>query len=1009
MRRIECKKTRKEGNILNTELGKWAVVDIETSGINPLDDSIIDVGFLQFDGTKLIRKYSSLVRFPMSPLHHDNYSQFIQKLTGITQKMLRHSPIWEEVLPEIQSLVDHRILAHNSDFEESFLSDWLKMRPESFEEGEKAETSFEDSLYFLALTHPHKTSLNLESFIEEYGIREAELHRGYEDALDLLKIVLLTICRIRKSPIDYQCVRDRLSKNHLNQWWYSKLYNSSEDDIYTLAEEIGLDIEKHLISYSEYQIGRNDFSPLLDESMPNEVGEPNRPSSDFTASNIKSILENEQNIQRVLPNYRFRKGQLDLSIRVGQSLKSNTHAIIQAPTGTGKTLGYLLPTTLFAMETKNPVLVATGTKALQEQAMTKDIPQLKKILGDQNVKFSHLVGSSNHLCELLYRHEVQSENLLSEIMSFEEKFTLAYFDMLFQHNSVSQYEQKKLRADIPFVLKKKFPLLADKDQTYATDYRSCSGRNCPYKNDCSFIEGIKEAKDADVIIGNHSLMYSWPKSIPRPQHIIIDEAHKIENETTNACTLRVGKLDLDKISLALKNMTGVGALFYLLSQNEKSPGESTEEIKKIRDKLLTKYEIINDHLNPLDDLCEKYFKKLPRYTSLYWNEVPFNIRTIDKDLIGKRILNHLESIDNILASTTQFLLPYASRWESKDFKDESMITAWTKFESFYSHFSDTSLALRELLNTESSDPVTPWSKSVRYHEEHGYELISSPVNVGKVIHQHLLDNSSSVVFTSATLGNAYGDHGVKGVEWSTGYLYLENERRFKNGLFLPPLFNYKKQTKVYFCDDVPNLYDQKFVSDVISRTFKVVKEIGGRSLFLFSAKIRFEKARELLLERFDGELPVYIQGMGSNVVEEFRNAKNGILLGMESFGEGIDIPGDSLQFIFIDKIPDLRMDQVINDRRDFYETNIGNEFTDYYLGHRTRSLHQKLGRLIRRESDFGGIIVVDSRIKKWKGRTIEKLYRLMEPYQINRLPLETACDEVISFIKQQPKSEANLV
>ena len=187
----------------------------------------------------------------------------------------------------------------------------------------------------------------------------------------------------------------------------------------------------------------------------------------------------------------------------------------------------------------------------------------------------------------------------------------------------------------------------------------------------------------------------------------------------------------------------------------------------------------------------------------------------------------------------------------------------------------------------------------------------------------------------------------------------------------------------------------------MTKTIKVVEQIGGRSLFLFSAKTRFEKAREFLLEKFEGILPIFIQGMGNNIVEDFKNAGNAILLGMESLGEGIDIPGESLQFIFIDKIPDLRMDQVINDRRDFYEQSIGNEFTDYYLGHRTRSLHQKLGRLIRREDDFGGVIVVDSRIKKWKGRTLEKLYRLMEPYEINRAPLEVACNEVISFIESK--------
>ena len=122
--------------------------------------------------------------------------------------------------------------------------------------------------------------------------------------------------------------------------------------------------------------------------------------------------------------------------------------------------------------------------------------------------------------------------------------------------------------------------MAEKDHTWATDYRSCSGRNCPYKNECSYVEGIREAKDADIIIGNHALMYSWPKSIPRPNHIIIDEAHKIENETTSACSISIEKNDLEKVGNALKNMTGLGALFYLLAKNEQNPGESTPLLRR---------------------------------------------------------------------------------------------------------------------------------------------------------------------------------------------------------------------------------------------------------------------------------------------------------------------------------------------------------------------------------------------------------------------------------------------
>ena len=101
------------------------------------------------------------------------------------------------------------------------------------------------------------------------------------------------------------------------------------------------------------------------------------------------------------------------------------------------------------------------------------------------------------------------------------------------------------------------------------------------------------------------------------------------------------------------------------------------------------------------------------------------------------------------------------------------------------------------------------------------------------------------------------------------------------------------------------------------------------------------------------------------------SSRNGVIR------EGIDIPGESLQFIFIDKIPDLRMDLVINDRREFFDKNIGNEFSDYYLANRTRALHQKLGRLLRRDNDFGGVIITDGRAKRWKGNTMEKFNKQM--------------------------------
>ena len=231
----------------------------------------------------------------------------------------------------------------------------------------------------------------------------------------------------------------------------------------------------------------------------------------------------------------------------------------------------------------------------------------------------------------------------------------------------------------------------------------------------------------------------------------------------------------------------------------------------------------------------------------------------------------------------------------------------------------------------------------------------------------------------------------------TGYTYLPSEKRFKTGLFLDAVYDYKNNSQVYLCADTRNLSDPMFVPDLMKEVIPLVTELGGRTLFLFSSRVRFEAASDILLRECDGKIPVFVQGLGKNVVDEFKAETSAILIGMESFGEGIDIPGDKLQFIVVDKIPDVRQDLVIQKRRDFFEFKFGNEFNDYFLAHRTRALHQKFGRLLRTEKDHGAILLVDNRVKRWKGNTLRTFQKLMEPYQINSLPLRDACGKIREY------------
>ena len=951
-------------------LGKWALIDIETTGVDPHHDQIIDLGFLQFTGSKLVKTYSSLVHY------QGNISQFVQKLTGISGPMLNKAPLWRETEAALGELQDHQLLAHHARFEESFLNKFFES-PEG-----RSLVEFQDSLLFLGLLFPERTSLNLESFITDFNINDRESHRGFQDALDLLKVLLVACALCHKRP-EYKKRKDLLAslqaKYKLHEIWYFKLLNLAEEELAEIAESVEFDLWKQVAG-------------LIPSEGQAEADHPLNTACDlqFSGENVKAIWRNKK-LPQIFAGHDYRKEQEELSLRVGQSFKNGVHAMIQAPTGTGKTLGYLLPASLLALAEKRQILVATGTKALQHQIINKDLPILKKILDldGKQLKVRSLVGSQNHFCELLYRRDLQ-EDLLMETRPFSQRYAWAAMDMVFGLNDLLNLELKK--GDTAYVLKKMNRDLEVLEKNISVDFRACIGKKCPYQESCTYLNGIRQAREADIIVGNHALMFNWPKGLARPGHIVVDEAHKLEKETSAAFALELQERDFSDLTRSLEQQQGISALIYLLSHQDQTP-ETQTLIERIRTEVKAHTKALQNHIDPFRDTCEQYFKRRPHYTSLYWNEAPMLRQDQLKDELSQAIFNHLESFCFIFKALYELVSPYGQLYSAQDFHQENTLMALSKFESFYATLETYYQCLQQALQESSK-----YASSFSYHEEYGFALQSVPVDVGEIVHDQLLQGPECVVFTSATLGNGSGDFATQGVEWPLGHTYLESHRRYRSGLFLKPVYDYKNNTKVFLCDDVPTMSHPDFVPTILEPVMNLIKNLAGRSLLLFSAKVRFELAREVLLEKMSHEFPLFVQGMGNNIIEEYQKSPQGILLGMESFGEGIDLPGESLQFVFIDKIPDLRQDFVIQRRRDFFEQSFGNEFTDYFLAHRARSLTQKLGRLLRRKQDIGAAIIVDGRIKRWKGRTIGQFMKLMEPYKINRSPLHQACDQAYEFL-----------
>lgn len=943
-------------------LGFWAVIDIETTGVNAATDEIIDLGFLQFEGTKLVRSYTSLVRC------ENAVSSFITKLTGISTDMLKKAPLWAQVEPDLLSLESHALLAHNAKFEESFLKRYFDRLPAA-----NGRESYQDSLFYLALLYPEASTLNLEYFISLLGIAEKEEHRGLADSRDLLKALLVATYSTHKDR-EFRFKLQEVFQEFPSEFWYKHFFALSEEDLVSIGEQIDFPLEET-------------FNRNVEKSKAPKEKEFSSGSFEksFSGPNIQNILRAEKEINKILPHYKYRAAQEALALRVGQAFKNRVHALIQAPTGTGKTMGYLLPSMLFSLSEKESCLVATGTKTLQDQALAKDVPQMKRLLGlSEETKVVRLVGSNNHLCELLFREENEEASFL---VPLGETFTKAYFEMLFFYNSRVPYIRKLTREQIPFILKKLVEELSERETALAVDYRACVGQNCPFVNQCSYMQGLREAKEAKLIVGNHALMLNWPRSFPRPQYIIVDEAHRLEHEATKAYSVEVTGRHFESF---MKNMPqGMGALVYLLS-NMEDEFAVEDTITRVREETQFNLKMMRDHLESLPSVVESYFKKLPNFNPAYSNELPFPKKTELKDPLAAAILNHVESIHFILTNLYALYMPFISRWENKDLKGESQkLKAWAVFETNFGVLEKLTGAFKHYLELPND-----WSTVLCYAENDGYRIESSPIDVGKKIHDELLMMSTSVVFTSATLGNASGDTGVQGVEWMTGYTYLPAEKRFKTGLYLDAVYDYKNNSKVYLCPDTRNISDPLFVPDLLREVNPLISRLGGRSLLLFSSRLRFEQAVDIMLREFEGKIPVFVQGLGKSVVEEFKREESAILIGMESFGEGIDIPGEKLQFIVVDKIPDVRQDLVIQKRRDFFEFKFGNEFNDYFLAHRTRSLHQKFGRLLRSENDHGAILLVDNRVKRWKGGTLRTFQKLMEPYQIISSNLHEACGEI---------------
>jgi ATP-dependent DNA helicase DinG len=647
------------------------------------------------------------------------------------------------------------------------------------------------------------------------------------------------------------------------------------------------------------------------------------------------------------PAYEFRRGQLQMAEAVERALEERRHLIVEAGTGTGKTLAYLLP----VLRSGKRVIISTGTKNLQEQLFYKDVPFLEQALygasdsarqapgssspradtdGAGRLSVCYMKGRNNYLCrKKLY--DLTDQPVLSGLQEIEQYQAVAAWE-----KTTSTGDRAEL-AELPetSVIWHKLDARAD----------ACTGQKCSQFDRCFITEMRRKAMESDIIIVNHHLFFADlaiklqadgaadAGILPEVGAVIFDEAHELEDVAGNYFGISVGNLRVEDLARDVE---------ILLQQNRiLSPS-------------------LSGALGSLRERSQLFFSLLPP------GEGRFAFET------RREFLE--ENGDEFLA-LNQAMTRLAGELENLPQKPEEIF-------NFVRRAQELQMQLGFAMEAEDRNtvfwierrgrPTPPQARGATGREKTAPQgrqnvfLQATPIDVGPILRECLWSKLDCAVLTSATL--AVGE----GFDYIRNRLGLEHARE----AILPSHFDYQSQALLYVPPDLPDPRTPQFAAQAGERIRKLLEITRGRAFVLFTSYAQMNQIYQQLLGILD--YPMLKQGDApkSALLEEFRLTPNAVLFATSSFWQGVDVQGDQLSCVIIDRLPfAVPSDPVVAARVKAIDAGGGNAFFDYQVPSAVITLKQGFGRLIRSLHDRGLLCLLDNRIlKKQYGRTfIESL------------------------------------
>ena len=607
------------------------------------------------------------------------------------------------------------------------------------------------------------------------------------------------------------------------------------------------------------------------------------------------------------PAYEFRRGQLQMAQAVEEALDEKRHLIVEAGTGTGKTLAYLLP----VIRSGKRVIISTGTKNLQEQLFNKDVPFLEQALfpnGEGRLNVCYMKGRNNYLCKKKL-YDLTDQPVLSGLEEIEHYRAIAAWE------KTTQTGDRAELAELPEASGLWHKLDARSD--------TCLGQKCSAFETCFITEMHRKAMESDIIIVNHHLFFAdlgikqqaedAPDVgiLPDCGAVIFDEAHELEDVAGSYFGITLSNVRIEELARDVEAS---------LQRNKMYTAGLSGAIKSLRER------------------AQFFFSVLPPGEGRFAFE---NRREF------------LEENGEEFIALNQCLHRIGAELENLPQKPEEIYNFLRRAQEIQAHLSF-------LLENDNPNTVFWIERRRGGRERHNVFLQATPIDVGPILRECLWSKLETAVLTSATL--AVGG----GFEYMRGRLGLEHARE----VVLPSHFDYESQALFYVPPDLPDPRTPQFAAKAADRIRRLLEITRGRAFVLFTSYAQMNEVYQRLLGEL--EFPMLLQGDApkSALLEEFRLTPNAVLFATSSFWQGVDVQGEQLSSVIIDRLPfAVPSDPVVASRVKAIDAEGGNAFFQYQVPAAVITLKQGFGRLIRSLHDRGLLTLLDNRIlKKQYGR-----------------------------------------